>query len=83
MGIHVSTTQKGKQSLNKRKFTLKVGDMVRISHLSKQFKRSYDQQRSTEIFIICDRFLLQAIPIYKLKSFKDEIIRGTFYSAEL
>ena len=33
--------------------------------------------------MVSDRFVLQGIPIYKLKDTMDDPIRGTFYASEL
>lgn len=73
-----------KKSLKKRKpYTFKIGDQVRITHLRRTFQRDYDQTYTEEIFVVHDRFVLQGIPIYKLKDMMDDPIRGTFYASEL
>ncbi|MES9885142.1 MAG: DDE-type integrase/transposase/recombinase [Sedimenticola sp.] len=65
------------------KFKYQKDAMVRISHLKNVFTRSYQEHWSAEIFKIRSRFLIQGIPLYKLKDFKDEIVKGNFYEEEL
>jgi len=67
----------------KRHFIFRKGDMVRISHLSRVFQKSYEQQWTSEIFKIAQRFLFQCIPMYKINDFTDELIRGNFHASEL
>ena len=57
--------------------------MVRISHLSRVFQKSYEQQWTSEIFKIAQRFLFQDIPMYKINDFTDELIHENFYASEL
>ena len=57
--------------------------MVRISHLSRVFQKSYEQQWTLEIFKIAQHFLLQGIPMYNIIDYTDELIRGNFYTSEL
>ncbi|KAK3092447.1 hypothetical protein FSP39_002935 [Pinctada imbricata] len=64
-------------------FFFKVGDLVRISHNNVTFKRSFNEQYSREIFQINDRFRMQGIPMYKIKDFLNEPIKGNFYASEL
>jgi hypothetical protein len=60
-----------------------VGDKVRISEISSNFDREYDQKWSGEISIVFRRSLRNSISVYKLKDFNDEAIAGTFYQPEL
>lgn len=84
MGLHVPETCKKQTNRNSKKAnSLKIHDMVRISHLKKVFQRSYDQQWSSEIFKTYHRFLKQGIQYYKLKDFLDFKILGNFQTAEL
>lgn len=57
--------------------------MVRISHENAVFKRAYNEQFSKEIFKVAQRFRMQGIPMYKIKDFANETIRGNFYGSEL
>ena len=66
-----------------RKYRFKIGDMVRISRINMIFERSYDEHFTKEIFKIRSRLRMQAIPMYRLKDFMDEKIRGNFYESEL
>lgn len=64
-------------------YKFKVGDHVRISHLRNIFSREYDEKWSGEIFIVSERQLRGGLPIYRLKDYLNEEIKGTFYQAEL
>ena len=66
-----------------QKYRFKVGDMVRISRINMIFDRSYDEHFTREIFKIRNRFRMQAIPMYRLKDFMNEPIKGNFYEPEL
>lgn len=57
--------------------------MVRISHENTVFKRAYNEQFSKEIYKISQRFRMQGIPMYKIKEFSDEVVKGNFYESEL
>ncbi|KAK3090323.1 hypothetical protein FSP39_010944 [Pinctada imbricata] len=84
--VRVSTFLSQEEPLckrSKRPFKFKVGDKVRISSLSSIFDREYNQKWSGEIFVIHRRFLRNDIPIYILRDYNDEIIKGTFYQPEL
>ena len=72
----------GKKSQIK-KFRYKVGDKVKISFLKKTFDREYSERWSGEIFTVTDRKMNQAIPMYKLKDYNNDLIEGYFYEAEL
>ena len=56
---------------------------MRISHKNMPFDRSYDEHFTREIFIINQRMRMQGIPMYKIKDFQDEMIKGNFYESEL
>ena len=55
-------------------FKLKVGDMVRISHVSRPFMRSFDQQHTPEVFTAVKRYKRQALPIYEIKDCAEKLI---------
>lgn len=57
--------------------------MVRISHLKTEFQRSYQEQYTTEIFKVYRRYLTQDLPIYELRDFQNQAIRGSIYQSEL
>jgi hypothetical protein len=71
------------KSFKRIPFQLKVNDMVRISHENAIFKRAYNEQFSKEIFKVAQRSRMQGIPMYKIKDFSNEAIRGNFYGSEL
>jgi hypothetical protein len=64
-------------------FTLKIGDQVRTMHLQRTFQQDCDQTYTEEVFVVHDRFVLQGIPIYRLKDMMADPIKGTFYISEL
>ena len=66
-----------------RKYHFKVGDLVRISRINMIFDRSYDEHFTREIFKVRSRFRMQAIPMYRIKDFLNEPIKGNFYESEL
>ena len=67
----------------KNSFRYKVGDTVRISHLRNVFTREYDQKWTGGVFTITSRLMRNDIPVYKVKDYAGEDIRGTFYQPEL
>ena len=74
---------KKKKKKKKNPFRYKVGDTVRISHLRNVFTREYDQKWTGEVFTITRRLLRNDIPVYKVKDYSGEDIRGTFNQPEL
>ena len=68
----------------KIQFRLKKGDLVRISHLKHPFRRSYQQQYTSEVFKISNRQIKNGIPMYSLKDLNNQTISSAlFYSSEL
>ena len=63
-------------------YKFKVGDFVRVNHLKQPFDRSYQQKWSEEIFIVRNTFRRDGIPVYQLKDWLNEEIRGTWYNAQ-
>jgi hypothetical protein len=47
------------------------------------FTREYDEKWTGEIFKAAQRIMHGGLPIYRLKDFHDEEIKGTFYQSEL
>ena len=80
---HMYLKKTGKTRKNAAPFRFKVGEYVRISYLKEPFRRSYQQQYSTEIFKVKQRYRHQGVPVYKLSDWNDQEIKGTFYNAEL
>ena len=80
---YVPKVVKKEKSKTKHPFRYKVGDTVRISHLRNVFTREYNQKWTGEVFTITRRLLRNDIPVYKVKDYSGEDIRGTFYQPEL
>ena len=72
-----------KTKKNVAPYHFKKGDLVRISHKNMVFDRSYDEHFTREIFKINQRMRMQGIPMYKIKDFQDEPIKGNFYESEI
>lgn len=72
-----------KTKKNVTRYQFKKDDLVRISHKNMVFDRSYDEHFTREIFKINQRMRMQGIPVYKIKDFQDEPIKGNFYESEL
>ena len=65
------------------KFTLNVGDLVRLSFSRHAFERSFYQRFTEEVFRVRQRIMRDNIPVYMLADLRGEIIRGKFYRPEL
>ena len=74
---------KNKIDKNSVKFTLGVGDLVRISNLRRTFEREYDIRWTGELFKVSRRYFRGGKAIYKIEDFHADEIKGTFYSQEL
>ena len=66
----------------KLSFKFKVGDIVRISRLKRQFEKGYEQNYTDEYFTIAEQIPREP-PVYKLQDIDGENIEGTFYEPEL
>lgn len=64
-------------------YSLDIGDKVRMLHAKEALDREYGKNWTTEIFIVKKRFTRQGLPIYKLKDWLGENVKGTFYEQEL
>jgi transposase InsO family protein len=64
------------------KFKFKVGETVRISKIKRQFSKGYLPNFSKEIFTISKQ-IPRDPPVYKLKDYDGEELKGTFYDKEL
>ena len=67
----------------RKPFRFKLGDRVRIIYIRNIFTREYDEKWTGEIFKVSQRIMRGGLPIYRLKDFYDEEIKGTFYQSEL
>ena len=68
---------------SRQRLRFNVGDQVRISYRREAFDREYGQKWSGEVFYISQRRRRNGIPIYKLKDWNGEDIKGTFYNQQL
>ena len=59
-----------------------MGDQVRISKIKRTFEKGYLPNFSKEIFTI-SRQIPRDPPVYKLKDYDGEELKGTFYEKEL
>jgi transposase InsO family protein len=69
-------------SLKNVKYKFKIGDQVRISKIKRKFEKGFSQNFSAEIFTISKR-VPRDPPVYKLKDYDNEELKGTFYDKEL
>ena len=74
---------KNDEDHKKQRMLFDIGDQVRISYRREAFDREYGQKWSGEVFIIAERDRRNGIPIYKLKDWNGEPIKGTFYQQQL
>ena len=71
------------QPLRLPKFKFKEGDHVRIAYLEEKFHRDFDHHFTGEVFTIVEKKLRAQIPVYKLRDFSGELIKGLFYEQEI
>ena len=64
------------------KYKFKVGDQVKIGKYKRVFQKGYLPSWTEESFTVAQR-LPRNPPVYRLKEADGELIRGTFYEAEL
>ncbi|RWS18126.1 uncharacterized protein B4U80_02589 [Leptotrombidium deliense] len=68
----------------KKQHKVKNGEWVRIPYDSaNKFSRGYYPQWKEEVFKVEKPVKKQSTPLYKLKDFEGENIKGTFYEAEV
>ena len=72
----------GLSSRPKIVYKFNVGDQVRIAKTKMKFEKGYLPNFSDEIFTIVKRYS-RDLPVYVLKDYNDETIKGSFYEAEL
>lgn len=72
-----------KTKKTRKPFKFKVGDKVRLTHLKNPFTREYDQRWTGEIFSISQKVLRGGLPLYRVKDYDGDEIKGTFYQSEL
>ena len=64
------------------KYKFKIGDQVRISKIKRKFEKGYLPNLSKEIFTVSMQ-IPRNPPVYKLKDYDGEELKGTFYEKEL
>ena len=64
-------------------YKFKVGDLIRLSYLKHPFRRTYQQQYTSEIFKIKSRLIKQGIPLYKIVDLNNENIKGHINEHEM
>ena len=64
------------------KYKFKIGDQVRISKVKRTFEKGYLPNFTKEIFTISKQ-VPRDPPVYKLKDYDGEELKGTFYDKEL
>ena len=60
-------------------FKLNISDMVRISFVKQPFRKSYQDQYTSEVYKVSGRILKHGIPMFHLKDLKGDPIKGLFY----
>lgn len=76
------STPNTKSSRRSLAFKFEVGDKVRLSNLTRPFRKGYLPKWTEEIFEISRR-ISRLPPVYKVKDYDGEEIEGTFYETEL
>ena len=64
-------------------FRHKVGEAVVISAVKTAFHKGYLPQWSGEVFFVTSREVKQGHDVYRIKSWENEAVEGTFYGQEL
>ncbi len=64
------------------KYKFKIGDQVRISKIKRKFEKGYLPNFSQKIFLISKQ-VPRDPPVYKIKDYDGEELKGTFYGKEL
>ena len=63
-------------------YKFNIGDQVRISKIKRTFEKRYLSNFSKEIFTVSKQ-IPRDPPVYKLKDYDGEELKGTFYEKEL
>ena len=64
-------------------FRFDVGDMVRLSHLAKVFRREYGERWSLEVFRVSERRRRGPFNVYTVQDLQKEEVLGSWYEKEL
>ena len=74
---------RGPNKIKEPHFKFDIDDKVRLAKFRKVFDKAYNQKWSDELFIIIRREIVQGVPMYELKSYLNQKIKGKFYENEL
>ena len=80
--LDVWKTLYGKNKKKDVEKTLQVGDVVRLSMVTRPFRKGYLPQWTEEIFVV-DKVIRRQPTVYAVKDFDGEEVAGTFYAEEL
>jgi hypothetical protein len=72
-----------KKPAKRVKSKLNVGDLVRITHIKDKFTREYNERWTGELFRIIKVSSANRIPMYTLKDYSGDVIKGLHYAQEL
>lgn len=78
-----STSRHTPKTRKRRRYALKLGQLVRLSHIRNVFDREYSQKWTGELFKVKRRFRRENLPVYELVDWSGEDVKGTFYEPEL
>ena len=78
--MYVDGQSKGNKSV---KYKYKIGDYVRLSHTKKVFQKDYQEKWTPELFEVSHRWREKGIPVYRVRDFMDEPVKGTWYQEDL
>ena len=68
---------------SKAPFKFELDDLVRVSYLKDLFSRAYDVNYSHELFRIARASRRDGLPVYTIKDYAGDPIKGVFYQQEL
>lgn len=57
--------------------------VIILIYIRNPFAREYDEKWTRDVFKISQRILRGGLPVYRIKDFNDDEIKGTFYQSEL
>ena len=80
--LDVWQTLYGKTKEQNPTSTLRVGDTVRLSMVTRPFRKGYLPQWTEEVFVI-DKVIRRRPIVYTVKDWEGEPVKGTFYAEEL
>lgn len=88
MGTHVKTPSYEQQKLNQAKYiknvaNLQVGSFVLLDYPKKPFSKSFQMQRSSEMFVIASVDAMLKPPMYRIRNLLNQPISGHYYKQQL